>query len=223
MSKIRLHGSSSGYTDIAPVAASGNNTLTLPNDGTIISKDANGAVGVNSITVGTGVTIGDGKITCNGSAITNLATAHLPAGTVLQVLETRLDAGFSTQSTSFVDVTSLSKSITMTAASNKVLIEAPLWVSMSHTDSYTYVAIYKGATELQQTATLAGEQNMFANQGKWTFMSYIDTPGAGTHTYKIMCKSESGSKTAKISIGGNQSSHESDKADMVLRLTEVAA
>ena len=26
MSKIRLHGSSSGYTEIAPVAASGNNT-----------------------------------------------------------------------------------------------------------------------------------------------------------------------------------------------------
>ena len=38
MSKIRLHGSSSGYTEIAPVAASGNNTLTLPNDGTIISN-----------------------------------------------------------------------------------------------------------------------------------------------------------------------------------------
>ena len=38
MSKIRLHGSSSGYTEIAPVAASGNNTLTLPDDGTILSK-----------------------------------------------------------------------------------------------------------------------------------------------------------------------------------------
>ena len=71
MSKIRLHGSSSGYTEIAPVAASGNNTLTLPDDGTIISKDSNGAVGVTSITVGTGVTIGDGRITCttlHGSA-----------------------------------------------------------------------------------------------------------------------------------------------------------
>ena len=55
MSKIRLHGSSSGYTEIAPVAASGNNTLTLPNDGTIISQDSNGAVGVTSVTVGTGV------------------------------------------------------------------------------------------------------------------------------------------------------------------------
>ena len=63
MSKIRLHGSSSGYTEIAPVAASGNNTLTLPNDGTIISKDSNGVIGVTSITVGTGVTVGDGRVT----------------------------------------------------------------------------------------------------------------------------------------------------------------
>ena len=80
MSKIRLHGSSSGYTEIAPVAASGNNTITLPNDGTIISKDANGAVGVTSITVGTGVTIGDGRVTCStlhgsGANITGISSA----------------------------------------------------------------------------------------------------------------------------------------------------
>ena len=49
MSKIRLHGSSSGYTEITPVAASGNNTITLPNDGTIISKDSAGAIGVTSV------------------------------------------------------------------------------------------------------------------------------------------------------------------------------
>ena len=69
MSKIRLHGSSSGYTEIAPVAASGNNTLTLPNDGTLISKDSNGSVGVTSVTVGTGVTIGDGRVTANSFVI----------------------------------------------------------------------------------------------------------------------------------------------------------
>ena len=57
MSKIRLHGSSAGYTEIAPVAASGNNTLTLPDDGTILSKDSNGAVGVTAVTVGTGKTM----------------------------------------------------------------------------------------------------------------------------------------------------------------------
>ena len=82
MSKIRLHGSSSGYTEIAPVAASGNNTLTLPNDGTIISKDSNGAVGVTSVTVGTGVTIGDGRVTATSfvgaipaASIVGVATA----------------------------------------------------------------------------------------------------------------------------------------------------
>ena len=80
MSKIRLHGSSSGYTEIAPVAASGNNTLTLPNDGTIISKDSNGAVGVTSIVtttatittakVGAGVTITESGIEASGIGIT---------------------------------------------------------------------------------------------------------------------------------------------------------
>jgi len=85
MSKIRLHGSSSGYTEIAPVAASGNNTLTLPNDGTIISQDSNGAVGVTSITVGTGVTIGDGRITCttlHGSAAN---CTQIPAANIVGV------------------------------------------------------------------------------------------------------------------------------------------
>ena len=80
MSKIRLHGSSSGYTEIAPVAASGNNTLTLPDDGTILSKDAAGAVGVTSIVtttatittakIGAGVTITESGIEASGIGIT---------------------------------------------------------------------------------------------------------------------------------------------------------
>ena len=86
MSKIRLHGSSSGYTEIAPVAASGNNTLTLPNDGTIISKDSAGAIGVTSVhttnitatgiatittaKIGAGVTITESGIEASGIGIT---------------------------------------------------------------------------------------------------------------------------------------------------------
>ena len=97
MSKIRLHGSSSGYTEIAPVAASGNNTLTLPNDGTIISKDSNGAVGVTSITVVTGVTIGDGRVTCttlHGSAAN---CTQIPAANIVGVCTSGLTktGGFS--------------------------------------------------------------------------------------------------------------------------------
>ena len=52
-------------------------------------------------------------------------------------------------------------------------------------------------------------------------MSYIDTPGTGTHTYNIKTHVTTG--TGKISIGGNNSTHEAEKPDMVLRLTEIAA
>ncbi len=50
MSKIRLHGTSSGYTDIAPTAAAGNNTLTAPTGtGTLVAQDAAGAIGITSV------------------------------------------------------------------------------------------------------------------------------------------------------------------------------
>ena len=97
MSKIRLHGSSSGYTEIAPVAASGNNTLTLPDDGTILSKDSNGAVGVTSITVGTGVTIGDGRVTCTTVHGSAASLTSIPAANIVGVCTSGLTktGGFS--------------------------------------------------------------------------------------------------------------------------------
>jgi len=65
MSKIRLHGTSSGYTDIAPTAAAGNNTLTAPTGtGTLVAQDAAGAIGITSVHSAKGeftgnVTVGD--------------------------------------------------------------------------------------------------------------------------------------------------------------------
>ena len=94
MSKIRLHGSSSGYTEIAPVAASGNNTLTLPNDGTIISKDSNGVIGVTSITVGTGVTIGDGRVTATSFVGSGANLTGLTSG-LTTAYQFRLTSGLS--------------------------------------------------------------------------------------------------------------------------------
>ena len=136
MSKIRLHGSSSGYTEIAPVAASGNNTLTLPNDGTIISQDSNGAVGVTSITVGTGVTIGDGRVTCttlHGSAasLTSIPAANIVGvctsgltktggfGKIVQYKYDQYNALLETTSSSYQDWSSyFSVAITPTSSTN---------------------------------------------------------------------------------------------------------
>ena len=122
MSKIRLHGSSSGYTEIAPVAASGNNTITLPNSGTLISHDGNGAVGVTSMTVGTGVTIGDGRLTAS-SGIVGLTSTGLPAGSILQaVSSTKTDTSSTYAGSGGYHDSGLSVSITPSHANNKILI-----------------------------------------------------------------------------------------------------
>ena len=76
MSKIRLHGSSSGYVEIAPAAAASNNTLTAPSTvGEIIAKDAAGAIGITSmkasnVNVGAAVTITESGIEASGIGIT---------------------------------------------------------------------------------------------------------------------------------------------------------
>ena len=76
MSKIRLFGTSSGYVEIAPAAAAGNNTLTAPNTvGEIIAKDAAGAIGITSmkasnVNVGAAVTITESGIEASGIGIT---------------------------------------------------------------------------------------------------------------------------------------------------------
>ena len=87
MSKIRLHGTSSGYVEIAPAAAASNNTLTAPSTvGEIIAKDAAGAIGVTSVhttnitatgiatittaKIGAGVSISESGIEASGIGIT---------------------------------------------------------------------------------------------------------------------------------------------------------
>ena len=77
MSKIRLHGSSSGYTEIAPVAASGNNTLTLPDEGTILSKDSNGAVGVTSVRATNAHFSGTTRVTTGITTTATITTAKV--------------------------------------------------------------------------------------------------------------------------------------------------
>ena len=202
MSKIRLHGTSSGYTEIAPVAASGNNTLTLPNDGTIISKDSNGAVGVTSITVGTGVTIGDGKITCDGSALTSINAAQLVGvctsgltktggfGKILQVLYTESTASVTTTSSRHALLT---QAITPASSSNKVLVIGMIHAGAQRSSNgYTMSSIYRGTTyaeDLDDTELARGFAGS-ADGGSYTYDSFtlvaLDSPNTSSaQTYAL--------------------------------------
>ena len=224
MSKIRLHGSSSGYTEIAPVAASGNNTVTLPNDGTIISKDANGAVGVTSITVGTGVTIGDGKITCDGSALTSINAANLVGvctsgltktggfGKLLQVQSTSKTGHFTPNTTTVTDITGLSVSITPSSTSSKIFIMADIFMSGS-TNTYAGFRLLRDSTAIRQTTAIDGTDNRFmgtigshTDQDRYVRsvgLNFLDSPNSTSSvTYKIAVSSLYGSNTVHINRTG---------------------
>ena len=100
MSKIRLHGSSSGYTEIAPVAASGNNTLTLPNDGTIISKDSAGAIGITSVRATNAHFSGTTRVTTGITTTATITTGTITTGTITTAKVTTIqDASGSNGST----------------------------------------------------------------------------------------------------------------------------
>ena len=77
MSKIRLFGDTSGFTEIAAANAAGNATVTLPNSGTIVTNDSDGAVGVTSIKTTNAHFSGTTRIT---TGITTTAT--ITTGTI---------------------------------------------------------------------------------------------------------------------------------------------
>ena len=247
MSKIRLHGSSSGYTEIAPVAASGNNTVTLPNDGTIISKDANGAVGVTSITVGTGVTIGDGKITCDGSALTSINAANLVGvctsgltktggfGLLLQVLQTTKTDTASTGSNSYGDLSGMSQEIT-TTGSNKVLVRIFIqWgAEAGHSVLFRLARTTSGTTtstlligddaSSRSRVTVGG----LAANANWEInpssMEFLDSPGAGTHTYKVQWAVPSGATTVYFNRSHRDNNDAGEaRTPSVITVMEIAA
>ena len=169
MSKIRLHGSSSGYTEIAPVAASGNNTLTLPNDGTIISQDSNGAVGVTSITVGTGVTIGDGRVTCttlHGSAAN---CTQIPAANIVGVCTSGFSRTGGFGGITFADSWRVSSSFSVGSGQNTI-------TSNWERDDFNFEKIGDGLTQSSGIFT-------FPETGKYLLLWNHSAYSSSAHRY----------------------------------------
>ena len=100
---IVLVGSTSGSITLQEPAVAGSTVLDFPaTSGTLITTGSSGQV---------------------------IPKAALPTGSVLQVVQTIKTDTFSTNSTSFTDVTGLSVSITPTSSSSKILILSTTAVS----------------------------------------------------------------------------------------------
>ena len=100
---LRLNGSSSGHTEIKAPAAAGDNTITLPT--------SNGSADQFLMNSGTA-----GEL-----EFASLTRGDMPAGSILQVIQTVKTDIFSTTSGNFNDVTGLTVTITPTSSSSKIL------------------------------------------------------------------------------------------------------
>ena len=122
MSKIRLHGSSSGYTEIAPASAAGSGTVTLPTStGEILLTDGS-AASLTQIPAANLVGVCTSGLTRTGG---------FGGGKILQVQSTlKTDTASYTLSGGALSTINISVSITPASASNKIIIHAHLSVGM---------------------------------------------------------------------------------------------
>ena len=118
-------------------------------------------------------------------------------GNILQVVQTYKTDVFSSVPGAYtwVDVTGLSASIT-TTGSNKVKVTAIVNVSSPHDGYNVYMKLLRGSTDVGIGDAL-GSMTRCSAAGYWAadgtddysphglMTQLLDSPGAGTHTYKI--------------------------------------
>ena len=179
--------------------------ITINGNGTIAGLSVGGLPDgtVDADTLATGA--------ASGSKIT------MPTGTGVQVVQGTFTGTNNTTGTGLVD-TGITKSITVTG-SNKVLVSYTCYMSAAAGVYGVRTVLVRGSSQI-----FLGDQpstGLRATGGGWTNNSlgdyttwnhsntFLDTPGAGTHTYKIQFSSTyTGSNQARVGrpIGGTSNS-----------------
>ena len=127
-------------------------------------------------------------------------TAALPAGTILQVQSVAKDTQFSTTSTTYVDVTDLSVSITPSSSSNTILVIAQIQTGTNNNGSDNFIRILRGASHTVCNDFLT-RQGSVSDAYNYVFLRE-DNPGTTDEvTYKIQARVEA--STIRINTRNN--------------------
>ena len=174
MSSVTISGDTSGSIILQAPSVAGSTTLTLP--------------------------------TTSGTVLTNassLASSQLPAGSIIQVIQSTKTDATTVTSTSYVDVTGLSLSITPSSTSSRILIMYSVDAGTNGDICHGYGTLVRNSTEIfvanaagiRRCATFVVNTN---GQGQYTFSgSYIDSPSTtSATTYKIQVLSSNGTAIA---------------------------
>ena len=137
----------------------------------------------------------DYKIADHASRITALEGAS--GGKILQVVSTFLDVSFSTSSTSFVDATGHSVTITPSSATSKVLVFYDAYIFHATAGGTREINLVRDSTTINQPSSgvnPASAQTYLANYNNGrTGFHYLDSPATTSAvTYKIQVKTDRG-------------------------------
>ena len=210
MSKISLAPdvAGTGIFTIASPNSNTNRTLTLPDEtGTVVTTGTTTGINASAISTGT------------------LASARLPAGSVLQVVQAISTTDTTITSTSFQDTT-LTASITPSSATSKILVfvtQAYLVYRETSSGISCGMKILRGATGIVEhditplISAAVSSGGEIATRGVWSFC-YLDSPNTtSSTTYKTQSKVATSANNAQIRLQQNGTEEGS------ITLMEIAA
>ena len=164
-------------------------------------------IAINGSGTITGISVGglpDGIVDADMLAANAVTAGKLSSGVggkILQVVQTFKNDSFSTTSTSYVDITGFSVTITPSSTSNKILLLNFAGLSTDGNSSVQYINLLRGSTAIAQPSVSTGFSStatMFpqsiSNMISWSY-SFLDSPNTtSATTYKWQIKGYTGTQ-----------------------------
>jgi hypothetical protein len=158
-------------------------------------------------------------------AVTISGSGQLPTQ-IVQIVKTDV---FTTSSTSFVDITGLSATITPRSASNRILVIISAYAGPNGSNFTCFGKLVRGATDIaigdaRGSATRASFSSSYptGNNSAFWGLNFLDSPATTSPiTYKVQAAAESGST---LTLGGSSGSGNSfnQNTPIILTLMEIA-
>jgi len=135
---------------------------------------------------------GSGTIALNNQ-LSGMTAESMPSGSVLQVVSTTKTDTFSTTSTSFIDVTGVTATITPSSTSSKILVTLTTVYSASATGYGAVVRVLRGSTPIGGGTASGNRPSSFSSQtfkdietAESAGFNYLDSPATtSATTYKL--------------------------------------